>query len=628
VTTVFEPVTEPSRFAATTASIHGHEGSTWLRRMLPLVRAHRAMFLTAVIGSFAGLVTQVQIPRVIGYAIDRALVERSTPLGGYVAILLVLGSTRWVLSVLSRTLLLTTAYRIEFDLRTIIYGHLTRLSFSFFDRVQSGELMARSNSDVRSVQMYMATAPVILAQCGVAVVVFVQMMVVNPVLALVSMATMPLIAVVGVQVRKRLFPISWLEQAMIAQVATTVDENINGVRVVKSFAAEGQQLRQLYKDARRARWTVVQDADTRARWTPVLENLPRIGQALLLLVGGWMASRGSVTVGTLVTFNAYILMLQPPFRQLGLLMMIGQRAKASAQRIFAIIDTAPEITDHHGAVDLVAPRGDVEFDDVSFRYRRPDRDPDSARPAAVLDGFSLRLRPGETVALVGRSGSGKSTVGRLLARFYDVDGGAIRIDGLDVRQLTVRSVRHHVGLVLDEPFLFSISIRDNIAFGRPDASFDDVVAAATAAEADHFIRELPDGYDTVVGERGYTLSGGQRQRIAIARTLLVDPPVLVLDDATSAIDAQVELRIHESLKRAMAKRTTIVIGHRVSTIRLADRVAVLDRGRIVAMGTHSELLENEPLYAQILAVLIAQEHEREHELDDPSDQEPDTAVPR
>ena len=598
MTALFEPVAEPARFSPAGASIHGHQGASWLRRTMPLVRAHKLMFLTAVIGSFVGLVVQVQIPRVIGEAIDNALIVEAEPLSGYIAILVALGVTRWVLGVVSRTLLLTTAYRIEFDLRTIIYEQLTRLSFSFFDRVQSGELMARSNSDVRSVQMYLATAPVILAQCAVAIVVFAQMMAVSPPLALISMATMPFIAVIGIQVRKRLFPISWLEQALIAQVATTVDENINGIRVVKSFAAEGQQLRQLYKDAQRARWAVVQDADTRARWSPILENLPRLGQALLLLVGGWMALEGSVSVGTLVTFNAYILMLQPPFRQLGLLMMIGQRARASAQRIFAIIDTEPEITDRPGSIDLTSCRGEVEFDDVSFGYRGESK---------VLDGFSLHLRPGETVALVGRSGSGKSTAGRLLARFYDVDEGSVRVDGFDVRRVTVASLRHHVGIVLDEPFLFSVSIRDNIAFGRPDASFDDVVAAALAAQADSFIRELPQGYDTVVGERGYTLSGGQRQRIAIARTLLADPPILVLDDATSAIDAQVEQRIHEALRAAMQDRTTIVIGHRVSTIRLADRVAVMEGGRIVATGTHTELLNNVPLYAQILAVLIAEE---------------------
>jgi ATP-binding cassette subfamily B protein len=605
MTAVFEPVAEQPRFAAPRATIDGHKDASWLRRMFPLVLAHRAMFFTAVIGSFVALVVQVQIPRVIGNAIDDALVAQTSPLRTYIVILLALAVTRWLVNLVSRTLLLKTAYRIEFDLRSLIYEHLTRLSFSFFDRVQSGELMARSNSDVRSVQMYLATAPVILAQCAVAVVVFVQMLFVSPPLAFVSMATMPLIAVIGIQVRKRLFPISWLEQALIAQVATNVDENINGIRVVKSFAAEGQQVRQLHTAARRVRWAAVKDAEIRARWSPVLENLPRLGQALLLLVGGWMAYEGTISVGTLVTFNAYILMLQPPFRQLGLLMMIGQRARASAQRIFAIIDTEPQIVSRPGSVDMLECRGDIEFDNVTFGYRHGDN---------VLDGFSLHLRPGETVALVGRSGSGKSTIGRLLARFYDVDEGSVRIDGVDVRRITVPSLRHQVGMVLDEPFLFSVSIRDNIAFGRPDASIDEVVAAAVAAEADGFIRELPGGYDTVIGERGYTLSGGQRQRIAIARTLLVGPPILVLDDATSAIDAQVEQRILAALEQAMANRTTIIIGHRVSTIRLADRVAVVDGGRVVALGTHTELLATEPLYAEILAVMVAEsEQESEQE---------------
>jgi len=324
----------------------------------------------------------------------------------------------------------------------------------------------------------------------------------------------------------------------------------------------------------------------------VLENLPRMGQALLLLAGGWMAYTGSVSVGTLVAFNAYILLLQPPFRQLGLLMMMGQRARASAQRIFAILDTEPAIRDAPDAALLRECRGEVRFDGVWFGYRDD---------APVLRGLDLHLRPGETVALVGRSGSGKSTVARLLSRFYDVDAGSVRVDGADVRGLTVSSLRHHVGMVMDEPFLFSMSIRDNIAFGRADASFDEVVAAARAAEAHGFVEELPDGYDTVVGERGYTLSGGQRQRIAIARTLLVDPPILILDDATSAVDAQVEHHIHGALREAMKDRTTIVIGHRISTILLADRVAIIDGGRIVASGTHQDLLDREPIYAEILA---------------------------
>ena len=594
----FEPVAEASRYEAPRATI-GSADKSWLRRTLPLVRAHRAMFLTAVITAFAALVVQVQIPRVIGLAIDDALISGSGSLGGFIVVLFALGLLRWLINLVSRTLLLKSAYHIEFDLRNIIYQHLTRLSFSFFDRVQSGELMARSNSDVRSVQMYLATAPVILAQCAVAVVVFVQMMFESPLLAVVTMATMPFIAVVGVQVRKRLFPVSWLEQSLLAEVATTVDENINGIRVVKSFAAEEHEVRKLQQAARRAQWAAVLDADVRARWSPVLENLPRLGQALLLLVGGWMAYNGSVTVGTLIAFNAYILMLQPPFRQLGLLMMIGQRAKASAQRIFAIIDAETDIRDSPDAAHLASCRGEVEFDNVSFSYGDGDE--------KILDGFSLRLGAGETVALVGRTGSGKSTVGRLLARFYDVDDGAVRVDGTDVRELTVASLRHSVGLVFDEPFLFSVSIRDNIAFGRPDASMAEVVAAAEAAQADGFIRDLAEGYDTIVGERGYTLSGGQRQRIAIARTLLLDPPVLVLDDAMSAIDAQVEQLIHAALRKAITDRTTIIVGHRVATIRLADRVAVMEGGRIVASGTHEHLLDTSGVYGQILAAVRAGE---------------------
>ena len=598
MTDPFEPVSETSRYEAPRATIGGADES-WLRRTLPLVRAHRVMFLTAVISAFAALVVQVQIPRVIGLAIDDALISGSGSLAGFIVILFALGLLRWLINLVSRTLLLKSAYHIEFDLRNIIYQHLTRLSFSFFDRVQSGELMARSNSDVRSVQMYLATAPVILAQCAVAVVVFVQMMLESPLLAVVTMATMPFIAVVGVQVRKRLFPVSWLEQSLLAEVATTVDENINGIRVVKSFAAEEHEVRKLQQAARRAQWAAVLDADVRARWSPVLENLPRLGQALLLLVGGWMAYNGSVSVGTLIAFNAYILMLQPPFRQLGLLMMIGQRAKASAQRIFAIIDAETDIRDSPDAADLVSCRGEVEFDNVSFSYGDGDE--------KILDGFSLRLGAGETVALVGRTGSGKSTVGRMLARFYDVDDGAVRVDGTDVRRLTVASLRHSVGLVFDEPFLFSVSIRDNIAFGRPDASMAEVVAAAEAAQADEFIRDLPDGYDSIVGERGYTLSGGQRQRIAIARTLLLDPPILVLDDAMSAIDAQVEQLIHAALRKAITNRTTIIVGHRVATITLADRVAVMAGGRIVATGTHEHLLATSGVYAQILATVRAEE---------------------
>jgi ATP-binding cassette subfamily B protein len=297
-------------------------------------------------------------------------------------------------------------------------------------------------------------------------------------------------------------------------------------------------------------------------------------------------------------------MMQAPFMMLGMIIMMGQRAAASADRIYEILDEKPTIVNRPGAVDLVHCDGDVSFDSVDFAYGGEDA-------PLVLSDFNLHLSPGETVAMVGRTGAGKSTVARLLTRFYDVTGGAVEVDGHDVRDLTLASLRSHIGIVLDEPFLFSISIRDNIAYGRPSAGLEEVEAAARAAGADEFIRELPEGYETVVGERGYTLSGGQRQRIAIARTLLVNPPILVLDDATSAIDVQVEQQIHGALRVLMEGRTTLIIAHRLSTIGLADRVVLLDEGSIVADGTHAQLLASTPLYAEILAQAEAIEAERE-----------------
>ncbi|MEV6490862.1 ABC transporter ATP-binding protein [Actinoplanes sp. NPDC051633] len=592
------------------ASIDPDLRKSWLRRAYPLVKAHRALLLSSLVLSFAGLIVQVQIPDVVRRGIDDAIVARTASLTTYVWWIAGLAVAQGVINFLARLYLLRTAYEIEYDLRNIVYAHLARMPFGFYDRVQSGELMSRSSSDIRAVQMYLSFGPSILVQCTIALVAFVLMLTINVPLAIVAMATMPIIGLLGVGMRKAIHPVSWLIQSRLARLATVVDENIQGVRIVKSFAAEGRQLDALAESADRIRWAYLRDAKIRSRWNPLLDNLPRLGLALVLLVGGIMVIGGHATVGTIVAFNSYVLMLQPPFRMLGMIIMMGQRASASAGRIYEILDTGSEVVDPPSAAppppltglktepDPVDAglRGDVRFEGVRFAY--PNGTP-------ALDGLDLTIEAGETVAVVGATGSGKSTLGRLLARFYDVTGGRVTIAGHDVRSLRLSSLRSQVGIVPDEPFLFSLSIHDNIAYGRPDATRSDVVAAATAAGADEFVVDLPDGYDTVVGERGYTLSGGQRQRIAIARALLLDPPVLVLDDATSAIDVEVEQQIHAGLQTAMRGRTTLIVAHRLSTIALASRVVLVDRGRVVATGTHEDLLATEPRYGRVLAAAPA-----------------------
>ena len=606
----FVPLAERSRYAAPRAGIDPDHDKSWLRRAWPIAATHKAGFLTAIILSFVGLVFQVQIPNLLNKAITNSIEPpHSVRLSYYVWWIVALGLATGASGYVSRLFLYKTAYRIEFDLRNIIYEHLTKMSFSFYDRVQSGQLISRANSDIRSVQMYLTFAPLILVQCSIAVVAFGFMLAINVPLALIAMVTMPFVYLVGVQMRKAMFPVSWLIQARLADVATIVDENVNGVRVVKSFAAEDQQLKALARAATKVQWGYVKDTDIRARWTPAIQNLPQVGLVLVLGFGGWMVIQHHLGIGAILAFNAYLLMMQAPFLMLGMLIMMSQRAAASAGRIYEILDERSDIVDKPGAVDLVDCQGDVTFDNVGFAYPGGDRPP-------VLRSFDLHLDAGETVALVGRTGSGKSTVARLLTRSYDVNSGSVRVDGHDVRDLTVESLRANVGIVLDEPFLFAISIRDNIAYGRPSADLAEIEAASVAAGADEFIRDLETGYDTIVGERGYTLSGGQRQRIAIARTLLVNPPILILDDATSAIDVEVEQRIHEALRLLMEGRTTLVIAHRLSTISLADRVVLLEEGQIVADGRHAELLEASPLYAEVLAQVEAEVGEHEARRDE------------
>ena len=591
----FERIGEESRFPGPRAEISRDRSLTWWRRILPVMQSHRWTFFGAIGFSFVSLIFQTVVPKILMNAINTITKGDADAITPIVVTVLIIGLLAGLTSYLSRRFLFTTAYNVESDLRNLMYEHLTWLSFSFYDRVQSGQLISRANSDIRSVQMYFTFAPQIIVQASIGIVAFAFMLSINAPLALVAMVTMPILYIVGVKMRQVMFPISWIIQARLADVASIVDENVNGVRVVKSFAQEEAEINRLATASEKVAWAYTKDADIRAQWAPWVQNLPQLGLALVLFCGGWLVIEGHTPVGAIVAFNAYLLMLQAPFMMLGQLVMMGQRARASAERIFEILDEQPEITERPGAVDLVDGRGSITFDHVRFGYGDgPD----------ILKDFHATVRPGESVAIVGRTGSGKSTVARLVARFYDVRDGSIAIDGIDVRDVTLPSLRATVGLVLDEPFLFSVSIRENIAYGKADADLADIIAAAKAANAHEFIEQLPHGYDTVVGERGYTLSGGQRQRIAIARTLLVNPPILILDDATSAIDVHVEAEIHAALETLLEHRTTVVIAHRISTIALADRVILLEEGRVVAEGTHDELLNSVPLYNEVLAQTV------------------------
>ena len=573
----------------------------WLARLGPLLATHRMRLSLALLAAVGSMAIGVSIPLVLRSAIDTALESQSRALWPLVVTLVVLGVVRALLTFGYRYGLYTMAFKLEYQMRTLIQDHLSRLSFSFFDRVQSGQIISRANSDIRSIQMFFAFAPLMAVQLVSFAMALVIMFSIDVTLTLIALATMPGVYLVGRRLRDIMFPQSWIVQGRMAEIASIVDENVNGVRVVKSFAAERRQIDALARAAERLRWANLEQQRARANHNPIIENLPRLALALVLLYGGLQVIDGNLSIGDLVAFNVYIVVLQAPFRFLGMIIMLAQRAKASAERIFEILDEAPTVVERPGAIDLIDPKGRIEFRSVGFSYGTETIGGASvAEPVKVLDGLDLTIEPGERVALVGATGSGKSTIPRLLLRFYDATEGSVLVDGQDVRDLTFKSLRDTVGLVPDEPFLFSASVHDNIAYARPDATREQVVEAARAAQADGFISALTNGYDTVVGERGYDLSGGQRQRIAIARVLLANPPVVVLDDATSAIDVQVEAQIHTALEALLEARTTIIIAHRLSTIALADRVALLGDGKVIATGTHQALLETEPLYRAVL----------------------------
>ncbi len=602
----FEPVRDWSPYPPVDVTIRADVSQGWLRRISPIVVTHRRRIFWSVLAAVVAMVAQILVPRVIGLAIDGALIDQRRSLWAFVLALLVLGAARAGSTFGYRYGLYGMAFRVEYQLRTLLFQHLGQLSFAFYDRVQSGQIISRANSDIRSVQMFMAFAPIMAVQFFSFVIAIGLMAAISVPLTAITMIALPGVFAIGQRLRKIMFPLSWVTQSRQAEIATVVDESVSGVRVVKAFAAERQQIEALARGAERLRWANLVQHRTRASHTPFIENFPRLALAAVLLIGGQQTIAGSLSVGDLVSFNLYILLLQAPFRFIGMLLILGQRAKASAKRIYEVLDEPVGVDDKPGAVDLVTSGGNISFSRVTFAYGTETVGGTQGieKPPKVLNEFELEIPAGQSIAIVGRTGSGKSTVARLLMRFYEVQQGSISLDGQDIASVTQASLRSAVGLVPDEPFLFSTSIHENIAYGRPGSTRESVEEAARAAQAHNFIMGLEDGYDTIIGERGYDLSGGQRQRISLARLFLQDPTVIILDDSTSSIDVEIEERIHGSLKDLLKGRTTVVIAHRLSTISLAQRVVLIEDGRIVADGSHQHLLDTEPRYAETLAATV------------------------
>jgi ATP-binding cassette subfamily B protein len=561
-------------------------------RLLGFLRPYRASLAVSSALAILSQIAGVLVPVLTGVVINELDGDPDTRvLVLEIAAIVALGLVRGALMYGRRMISGRQALGVEYDLRDELYSHFLRLSFGFYDRSQTGQLMSRATIDLQAVRFFLGYGLIFFAQHVVTIVVVTTVLFFYSwKLALVALAITPIIVATAYRYSRVSQPVLREVQQTLADVATVAEESITGVHVVKSFAQEERRSARFDSAASTVFERTLAANRQRALYVPLLTFLPLVAQGLVLLAAGRMVVSGSLSLGAFFTFNLLLAMLVMPLRMLGMWIGQTQRAIAAGKRIFEVLDEPEEIADRPDAAPLAPGPGRLVFEGVAFGY-------DPERP--VLDGIDLEVGAGRTVALVGPTGSGKTTLASLVPRFYDADAGRVLVDGVDVRDLARRSLRREIGVISQDPFLFSASIRDNIALGIPDAPFEAVEAAARAAQAHDFILELPHGYDTVVGERGITLSGGQRQRIAIARALLIDPRILILDDATASVDATTEARIRAGLQEVMRDRTTIIIAHRLSTIALADQIVVLDHGRIAARGTQSELLETSPVFREI-----------------------------
>ncbi|MFI8269639.1 MULTISPECIES: ABC transporter ATP-binding protein [Streptomyces] len=568
----------------------GAEQQGWGRRLTGYAWRYRRNVVLALGSSLAGMAVMALVPLITKVIIDDVVTDHTRSLAVWTGLLIGAAVLVYIATYIRRYYGGRLALDVQHDLRTDMYATITRLDGKRQDELSTGQVVGRATSDLQLIQGLLFMLPMTIGNVLLFLISLVIMAWLSLPLTLVALAVAPALWFIARRSKARLFPATWYAQSQAAAVAGVVDGAVSGVRVVKGFGQEDQETGKLREVSRRLFAGRLRTIRLNSRYTPALQAVPALGQVAMLALGGWLATRGEITLGTFVAFSTYLAQLVGPVRMLAMVLTVGQQARAGVERVLELIDTEPSMTDGTKELPADAPAG-IEFDDVTFGY-------EADRP--VLDGFSLTVEPGETVAVVGASGSGKSTVSLLLPRFYDVSHGAVLIGGHDVRELTQASLRSAIGLVPEDSFLFSDTVRANIAYGLPDATQEQIETAARAAQAHGFISDLPKGYDTTVGEHGLTLSGGQRQRVALARAILTDPRLLLLDDATSAVDARVEHEIHEALKQVMAGRTTLLIAHRRSTLQLADRIAVLDGGKLAAIGTHEELERTSALYRRLL----------------------------
>ena len=566
-------------------------GTFW--RLLAFLRPYRKGVIWSFVLAFGALGGTVLIPWLTGVGINAIRGHDHRRLVLLAIAITVAGLARLVLSVFRRLIAGEVSLAVEVDLRNRLYGHLQRLELSFFDRQQTGQLMSRATVDLQSVRFFLGYGLIFIAQSVVTILLAaVAMFVLDPGLAAISLAPVPFVVLIANRYGHRSRPAMQEAQQRIAELTADVEENVSGVRVVKAFAQEHRQLGRFDHSVQRVFDQQMIATRIQAFFNPLISFLPNLGLAAILLVGGRQVIDGSLSIGAFTAFYAYLLMLISPMRTLGYMLGAAQRSTASGARIFQILDREPRIVAPPDAPPLPDGGGHVVLHDASLTFEG------NTRPA--LSYVNLDVPAGQTLALVGAMGSGKSALVQLLPRLYDVTAGRVEIDGADVRSVELSSLRNAIAVVNDDPFLFSATVHENIAYARPDASREDVERAAVAAQAAGFIARLPNGYDTRIGERGLTLSGGQRQRIAIARAILADPRILILDDATSSVDSSTEMEIKAALRELLADRTTFVIAHRLSTIALADRIVVLEDGRVAADGSHDELFESSELYREIV----------------------------